>query len=60
MAVRRRRSKRSKKKIREGHRSSGKKSLNIYTWVMEPRTAVHTMVKHAQEKSLENSGFKGM
>ena len=47
------------KKIRAGHRSSGKELLIFFTWMKEPRTVVHTkrcygnfpvsLVKHAQE-----------
>ena len=56
------------KKIRAGHRSSGKKLLISFTWMMEPRTVVHTkrrygncpvsLVKHAQENCQKIQNLK--
>lgn len=58
----------AKKKIRAGHRSSGKKLLISFTWMTEPRTVVHTkrrygnfpvsLVKHAQENCQKIQALK--
>lgn len=59
MAGKIRRSRRSKKKFQAGHSQFWKKVTDFFTWMMEPRTVVHTkrrygnfpvsLIKYAQE-----------